>query len=291
MSHFTVLVIWDDVESALAPFDENMDVPQYIKYTREQLIEKSKQEIQEFKDGEYAQYISDPVKYEAECSNPAHIEFLKDEFPKRLLWSDEEHYQNEIRWVDPENIWSNWEVISTRNPHGQWDWWQIGGRWAGNIIVKPGTTFDTPNFSWGWIPEEKEVVLKTLCTDSALLKDIDFEAMSSENIKDYTERFNLLSKWDELSSEVKIIKFWNSSDELDFVKSGHTLEEYLNEFVPHPLTAYAYIYEGKWNAKGDMLSFGISKDNQTKWEWKAKFTEFINWLDPETRITFVDCHV
>ena len=291
MSHFTVLVIWDDVESALAPFDENLDVPQYIKYTREQLIEKSKQEIQEYKDGLYARYLSDPIKYAAECSNADHIEFLKNEFPNRLSWSDEEHYQNEIRFYEPEEIWSNWEILSTRNPNGEWDWWQIGWRWAGKIIVKPGTTFETPNFSWGWSAEEKQKVLETLRTDSALLKDIDFEAMSADSIKNFTERFSLLQKWDELPFDIKIMKFWNSSNERDFINSRHTLEEYLNEFVPHPLSAYAYIYQDKWIVKWDMLSFGISVPNQSEWEWKAKFTEFINGLDPETRITFVDCHV
>jgi hypothetical protein len=45
MSHFTVAVFSKEgqtIESLLAPFDENITVERYVKYTKEQLIKKSK---------------------------------------------------------------------------------------------------------------------------------------------------------------------------------------------------------------------------------------------------------
>ena len=75
------------------------------------------------------------------------------------------------------------------------------------------------------------------------------------------------------------------------MKAGHTLQEYIDEFMPHPLSAYAYIHNGIWNARGKMGWWACSDDKFTGTEWKKEFTKFISTLDPETRITFVDCHV
>lgn len=40
MSHFSVLVIGDDVDEQLAPYNENTKVEPYVEYTREELIKK-----------------------------------------------------------------------------------------------------------------------------------------------------------------------------------------------------------------------------------------------------------
>lgn len=130
MSHFTVLVIGDDVEESLAPFDENIELAKYVEYTREQLIAKSREEIEDYKNGRYAEYLADPVKYKAECTNDYHMKYLEENFPKKLQWTDQEHYEEAIRYYEPEDIGTNGEVYSTRNPQGYWDWYQIGGRWA-----------------------------------------------------------------------------------------------------------------------------------------------------------------
>ena len=40
MSHFSVLVIGDNVDKQLAPYNENIKVEPYVEYTREELIKK-----------------------------------------------------------------------------------------------------------------------------------------------------------------------------------------------------------------------------------------------------------
>jgi len=290
MSHFTVLVIGDDVDEIMSPFDETIKLAKYVEYTREELIAKSRQEVEDYKNWIYAEYIADPEAYAQTHKSDQHIQYLEVDFPKRLQWTDQEHYEEAIRWYEPEDIGINGEVYSTRNPQGYWDWYQIGGRWAGKIIVKPGTIFDTPNFSWGWSEEENEKIMNTLRTDSALLKDIDFDAMQVDDIKNYTERYNLFKWWDNLTAEEKC-RLWWTAEEIAFVEEWHSLEEYLNEYMPHPLQAYAYIHNGIWNARGKMGWWACSDDKFTGSEWKKFFTGFIKTLDPDTRITFVDCHV
>ena len=81
MSHFITLVFTKEngksVEELLAPFDENIEYAPYVKYTREQAIAEIRKEIEDYKNGLYAKYLSDPKAYEESCSNENHINYLK----------------------------------------------------------------------------------------------------------------------------------------------------------------------------------------------------------------------
>ena len=114
-----------------------------------------------------------------------------------------------------------WREYSRYNPDAHWDWYEIGGRWAGKIVVKEGVEYVKPNFSWGWPEDDKRKVLEQRRTDTALLKDI--------------------------------------------------------ENVEH-LSAYAVVMDGSWidNGYEDMP--------------KERIQKIIEGLDPDTRITFIDCH-
>lgn len=97
MSHFITLVFNKEngktVEQLLAPFDENNVYAAYVQYTKEQAIKEVRKEIDEYKNGLYAKYLENPKEYEENCHNKGHIEYLKNEFPKRLDWTDEECYE------------------------------------------------------------------------------------------------------------------------------------------------------------------------------------------------------
>ena len=138
MSHFTVMVIGENPEEQLAPFDEQLEVPRYIEYTKEQLIAKGKESIERYKNGLYAEYLNDKDAYCKNCSNDAHLDYLENGFPEKLKWTDEQIYQDEIKWYSEENIGSEGEVYSEINPNSKWDWYSLGGRWSGLIKLKQG---------------------------------------------------------------------------------------------------------------------------------------------------------
>lgn len=289
MSHFAVLVIWDNVEKQLSPFDENLEMPRYVEATREQSIERNRKKIEEYRDDTYAKYLADPEKYKSDCTNNAHIKYLEEEFPKKLQWTDEEHYQEAIKYTSKENIWPNGEVYSQYNPRSKWDWYQVWWRYAGRITVKEWVEYTPPEFSWWWDEESKKEVLSQRKTDSALIKDIDLDAMSLEDIKQYTERYELARKFDELEMKDKM-RFWWDAEEIEFAKT-HSIREYLDAFTPHPISAYAYLHDGNWYSKWEMGWFGMSNDKTTEVEWTKQVKEFFSKLPPETRVTFVDCHI
>ena len=142
MSHFTVMVVGSIPEDLLAKFDETIDVPQYVRYTKEELIAKEKQAIEDYKNGRYAEYLKDKETYKADCLNPQHIEYLENEFPKRLTWTDEEIYAEIIKGYEEDEIGANGEVYSTYNPDSKWDWYTLGGRWSGLLKTKDEQTTD-----------------------------------------------------------------------------------------------------------------------------------------------------
>lgn len=136
MSHFTVMVIGAEPEKQLAPFNENLDTPRYVEYTKQQLIEKGKKRIEGYKNGTYAEFLKNPAEYKKGCTNQGHIDYLEKEFPKELNWTDEEIYAEEIKNYD--DVGDNGEVYSTYNPNSKWDWYSLGGRWSGMIKLKEG---------------------------------------------------------------------------------------------------------------------------------------------------------
>ena len=61
MSHYSVMVLTDEdtcVEDLLAPFDESIKVPEYQRYSKEQLIEKKRADLLRYRDTTYAEYSS-----------------------------------------------------------------------------------------------------------------------------------------------------------------------------------------------------------------------------------------
>lgn len=73
------------------------------------------------------------------------------------------------------------EVIDRTNPGAQWDWYEVGGRWAGRLLLKPDVQTagrPRPNFSHGWSENDKAEALRNpRRVDSALKGEIDFQAM------------------------------------------------------------------------------------------------------------------
>jgi len=216
MSHFAVnliipIKIWElgndeiksFIESQMEMFDEQKETPRYRQYTKAELIEKEREEIKGYEKGTYAEYKKNPKKYKAECSNEKHINYVSKEFPLRLKWTDEEVYTHAIRYYEPEDIGKDGEVYANHNPHGKWDWYRIGGRWAGwltnrekELETDNGFNFNTP----------QEIKDNSCTTKEAIEKDyIPFAILTPD--KEWIER-GQMGWWACVSNE-KDDEKWN----------------------------------------------------------------------------------
>ena len=132
MSHFTVLVFTKEdgktVDELLAPYDEHIEYAPYVKYTKQQAIDHVRKEIEDFKHGLYAEYLKDPVAYEKNCHSSAHFDYMKNIFPQKLEWTDEECYEDLRKYYEDDMVDANGNLLSTYNPNSKWDWYSVGGR-------------------------------------------------------------------------------------------------------------------------------------------------------------------
>lgn len=190
--HYSVIVIGEDVEAQLEPFYQDLEVDEYEVGV---VDDYDKDRMLEFYASRGEQYKTFEECYEARGEDWNYNRYRKD--------------SNGV-----------WMEYSTYNPNAEWDWYQIGGRWAGRIKVKEGIEPERPNFGWTWNENIKEQMINERRTDSALLKDI--------------------ANVDELS-------------------------------------CYSIVHEGEWICLGD--------------DSKQELQDLLKTLSPDTRITFVDCHM
>lgn len=143
MSHFLTLVIGDEPEKQLAKYDENLELPMHLYMTKEQLINEKRKEIEEYKKNYYDVFLQDKDAYLANCCKE-HADYIENEFPKHLNWTDEQMYEDAVKYyrmdIDEgsENIeiHEDGSVWRTYNNDAKWDWYQMGGRYAGRLQLK-----------------------------------------------------------------------------------------------------------------------------------------------------------
>lgn len=168
MSHFSVAVFTkpngETVEDLLAPYSENLEVELYIAMTKEEAL----QEIAEY---EY--------KY-PEYKTMTDEEKIKDFFGYR-------HFDKDGN------------PMTSYNPNSKWDWYSIGGRFAGLLKAKEGNHGSGSVFNPN--PRRKGEY------DSARVGDIDF----SLNMEEYN----------------KAIRYWEVVVEKQPLKEGENKKRFL----------------------------------------------------------------
>lgn len=295
MSHFAVAVITkgkptEDVLAAmLAPYDENKEVLHFT--SREELIKQKRQEISNFIESNYARYLADKEKYLSECTNQNHVKYITEEFPKMLLWTDEECYQDAIKYTEKENICKDGSVRSTYNPDSKWDWYQIGGRWAGLFTVKKGTPHEIGEKSWTW--DEKNPYESTgdiIKCDSARIKDLVF--LDKEKDAQRARRFWELhvEGAEPQNDEERDMLKWARYKKEYYIETYKDKETYVR--CESAFSTYAAITkDGKWHAKGKMGWFGMSSDEDVV-AWHDGYQKLIfDDAEEDDYITIVDCHI
>lgn len=119
MSHFVGMCFGSFWENDLEQYDENILVPPYVVYTKQEAIEEAK--------------CSHRNLYKRATQNS------KDDWAIHII-STGEYLTDEKAWDEVKswgyNIDENENLISTYNPNSKWDWYTIGGRWNGWLKLK-----------------------------------------------------------------------------------------------------------------------------------------------------------
>ena len=292
MSHFTVLVVGDDVEEQLSPFDENIEMPRYKK---EEVSEEEKEQMVDY----YIEHENFEGTFE-EC----YVKYGND-------W-------NGNGWR--KGITGVWHIWSTYNPQSQWDWYSVGGRWSGFFKLKEDATgkMGRPGVfgneakkgyvdiieknNWdieGTKNDAKERAMKhyTLLEScfpngfpkmTILWKDVDYKSEESKEAYHNQEALVIRKDIDssKLSEEQKKAFAW-----FDLVDFQCTLEEYGQRAYDNAISTFAMVVDGEWVEKGSMGWFGMSSNEMEQTDWNKIIDRIIDEADDETTFTIVDCHI
>ena len=142
MSHSTVLVIGpadeEALEHVLAPFDEELAVPRYIKATKADQIWKRRERLA-YATECYAKYVIKEPPYDNVLHvNPSHIEWITKTAPAENRLDDEALWEVILTEDDDEDRDDEGNLWSTYNPNSKWDWFVVGGRWDGVYPLRNG---------------------------------------------------------------------------------------------------------------------------------------------------------
>lgn len=348
MSHFITLVVipegtvgadvYLEIERLLAPFQENNmdDCPrEYMEFfDREDELRKEYEEGTVEKvvmpDGRLLntwdkEFQRKPTKKELEDDPFCKISGIK-EVPKEL----------EHRMVPFTELYDTFEIFALEwhgykkrddtyarygyweNPNAKWDWYEIGGRWAGYFLLQNGKTGIRGrqyNLSQHYEKSQK--------ADVCYNGDIDWETMREEAAEDAERRWNIVHEaWEGLpefeswesvrerhgSQNIEAarkeyhdqprVKACNTKEIHDQIGWMAQLERYQVEredFIMRAMDAvgvsHSIIKDGKWYEHGRMGWWGVMHDEKDQETWNSMFTKMIDELPDRAVLAAVDCHI
>lgn len=303
MSHFTVLVVGDNPEVQLAPFQENNmgDCPEeYLEFDdcTQDVIEAWNNLSEEG----HAKYKNKPIEY-----------FAQEEFGYRRDKNGERFGYYE-------------------NPNAKWDWYQIGGRWTGFFKLKPAVVFnpstgiEIPVYSRPTAKVGQPGLMTKPCTDfsradQAMKWDIDFEEMRNEAAREAEKT------WDEVDALMgprdkhhfkpwKVFRTKYYPESIDRARTEYhrqpavinlhknqkfsfffdsewlllaTREQYIARARARAISTFAVLMDGKWYQRGDMGWWGMVSNESYNWE--EEFGKLLDSIPQTTLLTVCDCHI
>jgi hypothetical protein len=139
MSHYSLLVVGENIKKQLEPFEESPKKKKYIQFK----VEAPKKK--------FRQNAITIIK-----SLEGRDEVLKEKYEK--LFKNKNYTRIFRSWYGGfKNKKGDWGY--THNPNAKWDWYEVGGRWQGLLILKGSGVL----------------------SDSLTKKDIDFEEMKRQD--------------------------------------------------------------------------------------------------------------
>lgn len=239
MSHFSVAVLTDKLENLkemLSQYDENLKVEPYVYKKKEEIINEARERRERFlKREKNGEELSDWALKYINANN------------------DEELYKAEID--DDTEYDDDGNELSTYNPNSKWDWYEIGGRWHNNLLVKADDNdIEKGNASWGNLESNKKEAPKGYkWVDGARIKNIDFEKYI-----EFTNKYNNAIRFWELyvegqepknEEEKEMIK-WEMYKKEYYIERYESKENYAKR--RSTFTTWALLDETGWHEQGKM---------------------------------------
>ncbi len=189
------------------------------------------------------------------------------------------------------------------NPNCFWDWYSIGGRWRGSLLVK-----DTVEDAMLGIPgvgdnSEPQGPTGYKWVDAARLKDIELEEMARQEearIRDHQAKYKAIWEGTYVATDSKDDfsrhvdkradglyyfgrRIYDPTVDVETVVKNH------NCVASNALCSIFHAYlDTEANVPEE---YGYYDKDCIEGDWNEQFNDFISDLDPDTVIVAVDCHM
>lgn len=222
------------------------------------------------------------------------------EFPVKQKYPTFEQYMEDYQGYserDPETgRYGRWE-----NPNAKWDWYEVGGRFSGKLLLKDGTTVDRArkgDVDWETIKNNagsKAAHRYDLFQThfGALPVNVSWEDAKTKFGEDYAaarEFYNTQERVVEYNKRCRDLQlgdgFYDGPD--DFLISK---EQYVENARCDAIRTFAVLINGTWNEKGEMGWFGVVSNEKDVNDWRTAYENILDSISDDTVITVVDCHI
>lgn len=214
--------------------------------------------------------------------------------PVKCLYSFEQYCSEYCGYVKNEaGVWGYWS-----NPKATWDWFQIGGRFAGKLLASASADGILPSEDAPGSSEEY------LVSDGAFMGDIAWEKMKELSKAGEKRYYEALVEAFQTGDVKKVDDFAVKHDDAIcslfgdvLYKSGETYEEFrkrrgMADEDEYDLSAYAFVdKEGNWISSGDMGWWGISSNEKEASDWNEEFQSLLAQVNDDDYLVIIDCHI
>lgn len=309
MSHFSVAILTkgkpsiEDIEDILAPYQENNmdDCPkEYLEFCD---YEDCRPQYENDTTTAYQLFDGSIVKHPTEEQKDGATEIT---IPFKELYNTFEQYLEEYvgaRYDEEKKQYGYWE-----NPNAKWDWWVIGGRWAGLLRLPKNNEVSFDEMMNGKDGEEPDYLRGEkspfmehdpyesqdyLLADVARVKDVITEPEASEIAGKKLFWELKIEEREPIDDKEKALK-----DEFMFYKKEYYVHRYQTKEKYADLTTrfqtWAVVTKDReWIEPGTMGWFGChdaSADSEEAYLNNYHKLVFENAEDDDY-ITIVDCHI
>jgi hypothetical protein len=315
MSHFTVLVIGDNPEKQLQPYHEyectGVDDEYVIDVDMtDEINEWLQEELFVGKKGDVYDYEYDEQRAKE------HLMRVKKMTRQEYFGLTESNIDEEIKdYHGYEKRGDKW--IRHTNPNKKWDWYQLGGRWAGFFKMKHAEVEAV-------VGEESFMgsAAREGYADQLLKKDIDFEAMRAEAVNKAEQNYLLAMS---VFGDTPVNETWDSireanKDDIENARNIYwaqprcvawqerqrekdwpfgyssspddfriTKEEYLKKASDGAVATFAVVKNGQWYERGSMGWWACVSDEKDN--WNEEFAKLLDSVSDDTLLSVYDCHI
>jgi hypothetical protein len=262
MSHFCVLVIGDDVEEQLRPYQENNmgDCP-----------------------GEYMEFKE--ADLEDLGDNPEDSGY--EQLPETGKWG---------YWHNPNAKWDWYEV------GGRWTGYLPLKDGYTGIVGQPGLMTDPAEEGYADSVPLKAVDFDRAKADKRKQANELFDTWEAATEKHGFPRSFAQVKSDCGNDIDKARETYHAQGAIQATREhffwdcpveslGHSRAAYVAKCEDQALVPFAILKDGKWYERGSMGWWGCVSDEKDKSTWNREFHNLMTDLPPDTQLTIVDCHI